>query len=164
MPDSAHFNYSRCTSISCTIFSVASAWYPNSPPCLQDEMQTCGPWHHRVKGKMEKGGGVVSVSFWLYAVFVAEFLWQQNARVRGSTTSCGWGFIFKATQGPIHHEWFNCFQMCLQMSWSSSSRQAKMIINPLRNSQVLDPRLAPGMTAEMKIISGKKGCLKSGWG
>ena len=62
MPDSDHFNYSRCTSISCTIFSVASAWYPNSPPCLQDEMQTCGPWHHRVKGKMEKGG-VVSVSF-----------------------------------------------------------------------------------------------------
>ena len=63
MPDSAHFNYSRCTSISCTIFSVASAWYPNSPPCLQDEMQTCGPWHHRVKGKMEKGGALYQFLF-----------------------------------------------------------------------------------------------------
>ena len=63
MPDSDHFNYSRCTSISCTIFSVASAWYPNSPPCLQDEMQTCGPWHHRVKGKMEKGGALYQFLF-----------------------------------------------------------------------------------------------------
>ena len=133
--------------------SMPSGWNANLRPLA--------PSRERKNGE---GGGVVSVSFWLYAVFVAEFLWQQNARVRGSTTSCGWGFIFKATQGPIHHEWFNCFQMCLQMSWSSSSRQAKMIINPLRNSQVLDPRLAPGMTAEMKIISGKKGCLKSGWG
>ena len=163
MPDSDHFNYSRCTSISCTIFSVASAWYPNSPPCLQDEMQTCGPWHHRVKGKMEKGGRCISffltlrsICFWVPVTTECKGTWKQH--------QLWMGLHLKATQGPIHHEWFNCFQMCLQMSWSSSSRQAKMIINPLRNSQVLDPRLAPGMTAEMKIISGKKGCLKSGRG
>lgn len=26
-------------------------------------MQTCGPWHHRVKGKMEKGGALYQFLF-----------------------------------------------------------------------------------------------------